>query len=108
VTLDCTESYRECVASRKARVQAAIEAAEPGDTQAQIAERADVSVDTVQRMLQKTAPAVECNKPLKPEKLQRSDEIEARPLILELIRLINGCSALERRYLREVILPHYL
>jgi hypothetical protein len=108
VTLDCTESYRECVASRKARVQAAIEAAEPWETQAQIAEKAGVGLATIERALQKPSPEGNCNKPEKPEKLERSDEIEARPLILELIRLINGCSALERRYLREVILPHYL
>jgi hypothetical protein len=111
VTLDCTESYRECVASRKARVQAAIEAAEPGDTQDQIAEKAGVHRNTIvsaQRLLQNAQGCADCNKPVKPEKMQQSDEIERRPLMLEIIRLINGCSALEQCYLWEVIRPRYL
>ena len=57
----CEESYKACMASRRARVEKVIAEAAPWETQQQLADKAGVSVDTVQRTLQMTAPAVDCN-----------------------------------------------
>jgi hypothetical protein len=38
MSADCTESYRECMAARRARVEKVLSEAQPGDTQEELAE----------------------------------------------------------------------
>lgn len=55
------------MAARRARVEEVLSAAQPWETQQELAEKAGVSLDTIQRVLQKTAPAADCNSPPEPE-----------------------------------------
>ena len=82
----------------------------PGTTQQEAADLAGTTREAI-AMAEKREAVTKRNElrnVTEPAKLERSAEFETRPLIRELIRLIDGCSALERRYLREVILRIYL
>lgn len=63
---ECEESYKECTATRTARVEKVLQEAKPGDTELELAERANVARRTIQatkkRLLQKAQPRADCNK----------------------------------------------
>lgn len=58
---ECRETYKECTAARRARVEAVIAAAEPWETQAELAEKAGVNLRTVKRALHDGTPVPFCN-----------------------------------------------
>lgn len=104
---DCTESYRDCVESRSEQIDKGLYD-NPQISSRKLADLLGVSEKAVRNHRKKKEDASSTAGTVEPDKLERSAEFETRPLIRELIRLIDGCSALERRYLREVILRIYL
>jgi hypothetical protein len=72
---ECRETYRECTEARKSRARQVFEEAKPGDTEEELAERANVSPRTMRRLkqslLQKGTPVLNCNSDLEPDPVPR-------------------------------------
>lgn len=64
---ECRETYKACTAARHERAQKVVEERQPGDTVADLAEKADVSKRTIERLLQSPPRGGECNNASKPE-----------------------------------------
>lgn len=66
MTEECQESYQECMAARRARTEAVLAEAEPWETEAELAAKAEVTPRTVRRvkaaLLQNRTGVLDCNK----------------------------------------------
>jgi hypothetical protein len=54
MSAECQESYRECMAARRARVEKVLAGAQPGDTHREFAERAGVTRQAIDQACYKT------------------------------------------------------
>lgn len=103
---ECQESYNACMASRGGRIAEVVAEAQPGDTEAQLAERAGVTRQAINRYKKQTL--AQCNKP-SPVKLKElyADDIpywSQRP-VKAVETALQGCSREQLAYLFSEVLP---
>lgn len=86
---ECKETYKECIASHKARYQAVLDTREPWETIEDLAKRAGCGHATIERLLQSPSPEENCNKP---------------PVLSQLEITISELGKIHAKYRKEAIL----
>jgi hypothetical protein len=103
---ECVEPYKECMATRTARVREVIEQ-NPYDSLPQLAEKAGVNEKTVrrerERLLQTRTPVQDCNKDWTPQERPTLDPIGNRPAVVAVKSALLALCDEELKYLKHWI-----
>jgi hypothetical protein len=103
----CTETYKECTAARQARVERVIAERQPWDTQEDLAQKAEVSVMTIRRLLQNCSPEQFCNSEDDEAPYEPKIPWEEQPEIVAFRKAFHKLETFQRAYVWKHVLSNY-